>query len=181
VIGHHPHVIQPFEVHRGKPIFYSVGNFAFGSGNSRGEGLLLAIRFCAGRDGRRRPSAVRQKPRPPRRLPTEGLAGRSFETSSRASRGDLRRGRRPPLDRRRPRRSSVAGRELARAGGVMSRISFLPWLRSSRRKLGWAACAVVIDAVSDRASSVAAQGRDRPDRAQDGPLGCLSSEPGSAR
>jgi hypothetical protein len=45
VIGHHPHVIQPFEIHRGKPIFYSVGNFAFGSGNSRGEGLLLGLRF----------------------------------------------------------------------------------------------------------------------------------------
>jgi len=45
VVGHHPHVIQPFEVCEGCPIFYSVGNFAFGSGNSRAEGLLLAIRF----------------------------------------------------------------------------------------------------------------------------------------
>jgi len=45
VIGHHPHVIQPFEVYRGRPIFFSVGNFAFGSGNSRSEGLLVAIRF----------------------------------------------------------------------------------------------------------------------------------------
>lgn len=31
VIGHHPHVVQPFEVHRGKPIYYSLGNFYFGS------------------------------------------------------------------------------------------------------------------------------------------------------
>ncbi len=45
VIGHHPHIIQPFEVYRGCPIFYSVGNFTFGSGNSRGEGMLLGLRF----------------------------------------------------------------------------------------------------------------------------------------
>ncbi len=45
VIGHHPHVIQPFEIYRGRAIFWSLGNFAFGSGNSRGEGLLLGVRF----------------------------------------------------------------------------------------------------------------------------------------
>ena len=45
VVGHHPHVIQPFEVYHGRPIFFSVGNFAFGSGNSRAEGLLVGIRF----------------------------------------------------------------------------------------------------------------------------------------
>ncbi len=45
VIGHHPHIIQPLEVYRGRPIFYSVGNFAFGSGNSRAESLLLCVRF----------------------------------------------------------------------------------------------------------------------------------------
>ena len=45
VIGHHPHVLQPFEIYRGRPIFYSVGNFAFGSGNSRAEGCLIGIRF----------------------------------------------------------------------------------------------------------------------------------------
>ena len=47
VIGHHPHIIQPFEIHKGCPIFYSVGNFAFGSGNSKAEGLLVAVRFEA--------------------------------------------------------------------------------------------------------------------------------------
>src|SRR5262249_40179088 len=31
VIGHHPHIVQPFEIYRGHPIFYSVGNFTFGS------------------------------------------------------------------------------------------------------------------------------------------------------
>jgi len=45
VIGHHPHVLQPVEIYRGRPIFYSVGNFAFGSGNSRAEGMLVALRF----------------------------------------------------------------------------------------------------------------------------------------
>ncbi len=45
VIGHHPHVIQPMEMYRGCPIFYSVGNFTFGSGNSLAEGLMLGFRF----------------------------------------------------------------------------------------------------------------------------------------
>ncbi len=45
VIGHHTHVIQPFEIHRDRPIFYGIGNFAFGSGNSKGEGLLVGLRF----------------------------------------------------------------------------------------------------------------------------------------
>ncbi len=30
VFGHHPHVVQAVEVYRGKPIFYSLGNFSFG-------------------------------------------------------------------------------------------------------------------------------------------------------
>jgi poly-gamma-glutamate capsule biosynthesis protein CapA/YwtB (metallophosphatase superfamily) len=45
VIGHHPHVLQPVEVYRDRPIFYSVGNFAFGSGNSRAEGLAIGVGF----------------------------------------------------------------------------------------------------------------------------------------
>ncbi len=45
VVGHHPHIVQPFEIYRGRPIFYSVGNFAFGSGNSRAQGLLVGLRF----------------------------------------------------------------------------------------------------------------------------------------
>ena len=31
VLGHHPHVPQPIEIYKGKPIFYSLGNYAFGS------------------------------------------------------------------------------------------------------------------------------------------------------
>lgn len=45
VIGHHSHIVQPFEIYRGCPIFYGVGNFTFGSGNSRAEGLMVGIRF----------------------------------------------------------------------------------------------------------------------------------------
>ena len=33
ILGHHPHVIQPFELYQGKWIVYSLGNFVFG-GNS---------------------------------------------------------------------------------------------------------------------------------------------------
>lgn len=45
VVGHHPHIVQPLEIHRGCPIFYSIGNFMLGSGNSRAEGLVLGCRF----------------------------------------------------------------------------------------------------------------------------------------
>lgn len=49
VIGHHSHVVQPFEVYRGRPVFFSVGNFVMGSGNSGAEGLLLGLHFDEGR------------------------------------------------------------------------------------------------------------------------------------
>jgi len=29
IIGHHPHTIQPYEIYKGKYIFYSLGNFCF--------------------------------------------------------------------------------------------------------------------------------------------------------
>jgi hypothetical protein len=45
IVGHHPHIIQALEIYRNRPIFYSIGNFAFGSGNSKAEGLLLGFRF----------------------------------------------------------------------------------------------------------------------------------------
>jgi poly-gamma-glutamate capsule biosynthesis protein CapA/YwtB (metallophosphatase superfamily) len=34
-------------VYRGRPIFYSVGNFTFGSANSHAEGLIVGCRFLA--------------------------------------------------------------------------------------------------------------------------------------
>src|SRR5262245_3316885 len=45
VIGHHAHIMQAFEIYRSRPIFYGLGNFAFGSGNSRAESLLLGAQF----------------------------------------------------------------------------------------------------------------------------------------
>ena len=47
VIGHHPHVVQPYEVYGNRLIFYSLGNFAFGSGNSHAAGLLVRVSFSA--------------------------------------------------------------------------------------------------------------------------------------
>lgn len=44
VVGHHPHILQPIEIYAGRPIVYSIGNFTFGSGNSRGEGMIAG--FC---------------------------------------------------------------------------------------------------------------------------------------
>ncbi len=45
VIGHHPHALQPVEIFRGRPIFYSLGNFAFGSApDSDGqEGMAVRV------------------------------------------------------------------------------------------------------------------------------------------
>lgn len=45
VIGHHPHVLQQIEVIDGKPIFYSIGNFAFGTrpANKHPEGIAVRI------------------------------------------------------------------------------------------------------------------------------------------
>jgi poly-gamma-glutamate synthesis protein (capsule biosynthesis protein) len=36
IFGKHPHVVQPVEVYKGKPIFYSLGNFIFSPGNASG-------------------------------------------------------------------------------------------------------------------------------------------------
>jgi poly-gamma-glutamate synthesis protein (capsule biosynthesis protein) len=47
VIGHHPHVLQSVEIYRGRPIFYSLGNFHFGSmpvGRPQ-QGMAVGIRF----------------------------------------------------------------------------------------------------------------------------------------
>ena len=46
VIGHHPHVVQSEEHYHGKPIFYSLGNFAF-STTGRGSGSILTATLFA--------------------------------------------------------------------------------------------------------------------------------------
>jgi poly-gamma-glutamate synthesis protein (capsule biosynthesis protein) len=49
VLGHHPHVTQPVEVYRDRPIAYSLGNAIFDrSGPRVSNGLLLSVRL--GRD-----------------------------------------------------------------------------------------------------------------------------------
>jgi poly-gamma-glutamate synthesis protein (capsule biosynthesis protein) len=46
VLGHHPHVPQAIEVYRGKPVFYSLGNYAFGTvSNNVKVGFAAAIRL----------------------------------------------------------------------------------------------------------------------------------------
>jgi poly-gamma-glutamate capsule biosynthesis protein CapA/YwtB (metallophosphatase superfamily) len=46
IIGHHPHIFQGIEVYEGKPIFYSLGNFIFGSINENAmENILVEISF----------------------------------------------------------------------------------------------------------------------------------------
>ncbi len=55
VIGHHPHVVQPVETYRGKPIAYSLGNFVFGASPSslkdggRGWSAMLEATLAKGR------------------------------------------------------------------------------------------------------------------------------------
>lgn len=35
IMGHHPHVVQKYEIYHGKPIFYSLGNFIFTASSSK--------------------------------------------------------------------------------------------------------------------------------------------------
>lgn len=46
IFGHHPHVIEPVEVYKGKAIFYSLGNFVFDqTGEHETEGLGVGVEF----------------------------------------------------------------------------------------------------------------------------------------
>lgn len=42
IMGHHPHVLQGVEIYKGKPIFYSLGNFVFGSKNEITASTMIA-------------------------------------------------------------------------------------------------------------------------------------------
>ncbi len=42
IAGHHPHVLQGIEIYRGKPIFYSLGNFIFGSRSDLTANTMIA-------------------------------------------------------------------------------------------------------------------------------------------
>lgn len=43
VFGAHPHVVQPIEIYKGKPIFYSLGNFIFDQDFSTNTKIGLAV------------------------------------------------------------------------------------------------------------------------------------------
>lgn len=45
IIGHHPHVIKGIELYKGKPIFYSLGNFAFDFPSNRMEMYLKNSKY----------------------------------------------------------------------------------------------------------------------------------------
>lgn len=58
VIGHHPHWIQPIEIYKNRPIFYSLGNFVFDQSWSQETKEGLAVRLVisdppAGEAGKR--------------------------------------------------------------------------------------------------------------------------------
>ncbi len=50
VVGHHPHVVQPVEIYKGKAIFYSLGNFLFDQDFSLATRQSLAVRLTLGED-----------------------------------------------------------------------------------------------------------------------------------
>lgn len=50
IVAHHPHVVQGYEYYKGKPIFYSLGNFIFDTTYQRAqegtsEGMLIKLHF----------------------------------------------------------------------------------------------------------------------------------------
>ena len=50
VLGSHPHVVQPIEIYKGKPIFYSLGNFVFDQIFSDQVSHGLAVHFTFNKD-----------------------------------------------------------------------------------------------------------------------------------
>jgi poly-gamma-glutamate synthesis protein (capsule biosynthesis protein) len=48
VVGHHPHVLQPVEIHKGSVIAYSLGNLVFGGNSKRPrDSMLLEVTVAA--------------------------------------------------------------------------------------------------------------------------------------
>ncbi len=46
IIGHHPHILQGIETYKGKPIFYSLGNFIFGYYNPKyRDNIITGLHF----------------------------------------------------------------------------------------------------------------------------------------
>ena len=44
IIGHHSHTVQPYEIYKGKIIFYSIGNFCFSDFSFNGKNYVLPRR-----------------------------------------------------------------------------------------------------------------------------------------
>lgn len=51
IMGHHPHVVKKVEMYKGKPIFYSLGNFFFTSSRSELSNKVLLATIRYGMDG----------------------------------------------------------------------------------------------------------------------------------
>ncbi|MEK7803558.1 MAG: CapA family protein, partial [Deltaproteobacteria bacterium] len=49
VVGHHPHVIQGVERYKDGIVFYSLGNFAFGSFSQASEGIMAIVKLSKGK------------------------------------------------------------------------------------------------------------------------------------
>ena len=47
IIGHHPHVTQPMEIYKEKPIFYSLGNFIFDQSSPEEVKIGLSVGIIA--------------------------------------------------------------------------------------------------------------------------------------
>jgi poly-gamma-glutamate synthesis protein (capsule biosynthesis protein) len=52
IYGHHPHILQPVQFYKGKPIFYSLGNFTFGTmGRADPDTGIFQLRYSLTKDG----------------------------------------------------------------------------------------------------------------------------------
>jgi len=80
VVGSHPHVVQAVEIYKRKPIFYSLGNFLFGSDFKPARGYrngLVAIAEVENRQVVRVsivPSAINEKEQPALLGPDQSVA-----------------------------------------------------------------------------------------------------------
>ena len=50
IFGHHPHRIQPVEMYRGRPVFYSLGNFQFATKDDGADSVIVTVAFPDGPD-----------------------------------------------------------------------------------------------------------------------------------
>ncbi len=52
IYGHHPHILQPVQFYKGKPIFYSLGNFTFGTmGRADPDTGIFQLRYSLTKEG----------------------------------------------------------------------------------------------------------------------------------